>query len=432
MTLPQEVEKTAVPSRDAILQSIVRADIPVYGGYVICRDPKIVFIRGAIPGELVEISVDEKKRDYSLATARRIIEPSPYRRQPPCPVFGTCGGCQVQFMEYERQVSVKEEILLDALKRIGDLHITLMPSMVGKEFRYRHRAQLKVSPHGAIGFYREGTREVVNIEECPLMVDEINRFLRNVRALDLRGVKELHVSSGDTMTLLVKGTAVEDTVQGLLETGISGIAFENGDSVGKDYVTLDLNGLRYSVTPWSFFQSHWALNREVVAEVIRELTPMGQTRILDLYAGAGNFSLPLSRIAQEVVAVEENPSAVEDGRRNLVLNGIKNCIFVHGRVGKNLVNKKKDAVAKLFEDPPYGCVILDPPRTGLPADCVKKVMDACSERILYVSCNPATLARDVKKMREHYDVESARMVDFFPNTYHIETLMFLRRKASHA
>jgi len=432
MTLPQEIEKPAVPSQGVISPRIVRAEMPVYGGYVICKDGKVVFIRGAIPGELVEISIHDKKRDYSLAAARHIIEPSPYRRQPPCPVFGTCGGCQLQFMEYEKQVSVKEEILLDSLRRIGDLDITLMPSMVGREFRYRHKAQLKVSPHGAIGFYKEGTREVVDIEECPLMVDEINGFLRRARALDLKGVKELHVSSGDTMTLLVKGTPAEDTVQSLMETGISGIAFENGDSVGKDYVTLDLNGLRYSVTPWSFFQSHWSLNREVVEEVIRQLTPMEKTRVLDLYAGAGNFSLPLSRIAQEVVAVEENSYAVEDGRRNLVLNGIKNCIFVHGRVGKNLMSKKKDAVTKLFEEPTYGCVILDPPRTGLPTDCIKKVMDGGSERVVYVSCNPATLARDVKKMREQYDVESVRMVDFFPNTYHIEALTFLRRKASHA
>lgn len=432
MMPPHEIQKTAEPSQGPASPRIVRAETPVYGGYVLCREGKIVFIRGAVPGELVEISIDEKKRDYSLATARHIIEPSPYRRKPPCPVFGICGGCQVQFMEYEKQVSVKEEILLDALKRIGEIDVALMPSMVGKEFGYRHRAQLKISSRGAVGFYREGTREVVNIEECPLMVEEMNGFLRKARALDLRGIKELHVSSGDTMTLLIKGTAAEETVQAFMETGVSGIAFENGDSVGKDYISLDLNGLSYSVTPWSFFQSHWTLNRAVVAEVVRQLTPMGETRILDLYAGAGNFSLPLSRIAQEVVAVEENSAAVEDGRRNLMLNGIKNCTFVHGIVGKNLMSKKKDAVARLFEDAPYGCIIIDPPRTGLPVDCVRKIMDAGSERIVYVSCNPATLARDIKKMREHYDVESVRMVDFFPNTYHIEALAFLRRKASHA
>jgi len=432
MTLPHDIEETTPSPESVIQERIARPELPVYGGYAICRDGKVVFIKGAIPGELVEIFVEEKKRDYSVATARRILEPSPYRRTPPCPVFGTCGGCQLQFMGYEKQVSVKEEILLDALRRIGEMDITLMPSMVGKEFRYRHRAQLKVSAHGAIGFYREGTREVVDIEECPLMVDEINGFLGKVRGLDLRGVRELHVSSGDSMSLLIKGTAAEDTLQGFMERGISGIAFENGDSMGKDYVTLDLNGLKYSVTPWSFFQSHWSLNREVVAEMIRELTSMGPTRILDLYAGAGNFALPLSRVAQEVVAVEENPAAVEDGKRNLILNGIKNCAFIHGTVGKNLRSRKKGSVARLFEEAPYGCIIIDPPRTGLPADCIKEVMDAGSERVVYVSCNPATLARDLKKMREHYEVESIRMVDFFPNTYHIEALTFLRRKVSHA
>ena len=432
MTLHHEIEETGVPLQSENPQGIVRAEVPVYGGYVICRDGKIMFIRGAIPGELVEVFIEQKKKDYSLATTRHIIEPSPFRRKPPCPVFGTCGGCQLQFMEYEKQVSVKEEILLDALRRIGEMDITLMPSMTGKEFRYRHRAQLKVSARGAVGFYKEGTRDVVDIEECPLVVDEINGFLRKVRDVDLRGVRELHVSSGDTMTLLVKGTISEDALQGFMDRGISGIALENGESLGKDYVTLDLNGLRYSVTPWSFFQSHWSLNREVVAEVIGQLIPMEQTRVLDLYAGAGNFSLPLSRIAQEVVAVEENAAAVEDGKRNLMLNGIKNCTFVHGSVGKNLVSRKKDVMTRLFEEAPYGCILIDPPRTGLPADCIKKVMDAGSERIVYVSCNPATLARDLKKMRGQYEVESVRMVDFFPNTYHIEALTFLRRKASHA
>src|SRR5512135_2215313 len=111
MTLPHEIEKKDVRSQGAIPQRIVRAEMPVYGGYVICRDGKIVFIRGAIPGELVEIFIEEKKKDYSLATARHIIEPSPHRRKPPCPVFGACGGCQLQFMEYEKQVLVKEEIL---------------------------------------------------------------------------------------------------------------------------------------------------------------------------------------------------------------------------------------------------------------------------------------------------------------------------------
>ncbi len=422
-------EMTAEKPQENVPSTLtIRAESPAYGGYAIGRDGKIVFIRGAIPGELVEISVEEKKRDYSMGSVRRIIEASPSRREPPCPVFGACGGCQLQFMEYGKQVSVKEEILLEAMRRIGGLDLALMPSLTGEEFRYRHRGQFKVSRSGVIGFYREGTREIIPVEECPVMVDGINDVVRKLRHVDLTGTRELHIASGDTVSLLVKGSMSDETVHSVFESGVSGIAFENGDSVGKDYVTLDLNGLKYSVTPWSFFQSHWSLNRAVV-EVVREgLSPLEGRKVLDLYAGAGNFSLPLALFAGEVVAVEENRYAAEDGRRNMMLNGIKNCTLMQLQVEKGLEGKKRQKEAKLFGESHYDIIVLDPPRAGLTSECLKKVADAGSERILYVSCNPATLARDVKKMRERYEVESLRMVDFFPNTYHIEALAFLRRK----
>ncbi len=409
---------------------ILKAETPVYGGYVLGRDGRVIFIRGAIPGELVDVSVEERKRDYSIASVRHVVEPSPLRREPPCRIFGICGGCQLQFMEYEKQVSVKEEILIDAMRRIGDVEVALTPSLAAQEFGYRHRGQFKVSAEGAVGFYREGTREVIAVEHCPVMAPGINDLLRKLAGIELRGVKELSVMAGDTLAILVKGTMADEAAQSLLDSGLSGIAFEDGGSMGKDYITLDLNGLKYSVTPWSFFQSHWSLNRMVVEAVVRELSPLENKRVLDLYAGAGNFSLPLSLQALETVAVEENPSAVEDGRRNVTLNGIRNCTFVNMSVEKVLRSTRKQQVDRLFGETHFDIIVLDPPRAGLTAECLRKVMEAGSERIVYISCNPATLARDVKKMREKYDIETVRMVDFFPNTYHIEALAFLRRKGA--
>jgi 23S rRNA (uracil1939-C5)-methyltransferase len=409
---------------------ILTAETPVYGGYVLGRDGRVIFIRGAVPGELVDVNIEERKKDYSVASVRTVVEPSPSRREPPCRIFGICGGCQLQFMEYDRQVSVKEEILVDTMKRIGELQVSLAPSLSAQEFGYRHRGQFKVSAAGAVGFYREGTREVIPLEHCPVMVPEINGILRKLAGMDLRGVKELSVVSGDTLAMLVKGTPPDDVVQSLLEGGLSGIAFDDGNSVGKDYISLDLNGLAYSVTPWSFFQSHWSLNRLVVETVVQELSPLEGMKILDLYAGAGNFSLPLSAMALEVVAVEENAAAVEDGRRNLMLNGIRNCTFINMSVEKILGGRKKQQVEKLFGDVHYDVIVLDPPRPGLTSECLRRVLEADSERIVYISCNPATLARDLKKMKEKYEVQSIRMVDFFPNTYHIEALVLLRRKST--
>ncbi len=409
---------------------VVKAETPVYGGYVIVRNEKVIFLKGAVPGELVEASIDDRKRDYSIASVKNIIEPSPFRRTPPCGLFGICGGCQLQFIDYGRQITMKEEILLDALRRIGDVSMPLSPSLVGAEFRYRHRAQFKVSPGGAIGFYKEASREVVPVDECPLMVDGINDVLREMKAADLTGVREAHVSSGDTITVLIKGHLDEDTGQQMLQSGVSGIAFENGDSVGKDYVTLPFFDLKYSVTPWSFFQSNWSLNKDLVALVKEKLSPLEDKRILDLYAGAGNFALPLSLNAKDVTAVEENPHAVEDGRRNVMLNGIKNCTFVHLPVEECFEGRKKNRASRLFGETNYDIIVLDPPRSGLGSNFLRKILEAGSGKIVYVSCNPATLSRDIKKMKDKYEIESVHMVDFFPNTYHIEAVVFLRRITS--
>jgi 23S rRNA (uracil1939-C5)-methyltransferase len=405
----------------------LRAKIPVYGGYVICRDGEVVFIKGAIPGELVEVSVDEKKKDYSVASVAQVIEPSSHRRNPPCSVYGICGGCHLQFVSYERQVSMKEEILIDALRRIGGLEIRLLSPMTHTEFRYRRRGWFKVSRRGEIGFYREGTREVVPVEECPLMVDEINNALRHIRTIDACGLKEIQIISGDTLSLLVKGEITEAGAQEMLDMGISGIAFETGDSIGKDYIYLDLNGLTYSVTNWSFFQANWDLNQRVVNAVVEGLLPLEKKRVLDLYAGAGNFSLPLSPHAEEVIAVEENPYAVEDGRRNTALNGLKNCHFIQGKVEEVLEGKPRSRASRLFRDRGFHVLIIDPPRTGLTHGSLHRIIDLGTERIVYLSCNPATLSRDLGKMKGHYSLESLRLVDFFPNTYHIEALAFLRR-----
>ncbi|TAL28112.1 MAG: class I SAM-dependent RNA methyltransferase [Nitrospirae bacterium] len=393
---------------------VIKAESAVYGGYVIARENGVIFIRGAIPEELVDVSIEEKKRDYSIATVRKVIEPSPDRIEPPCPVFGICGGCQLQFISYEKQVSMKEEVLLDAVRRIGGIETALSTALTDKNYHYRQRGQFKVSQKGKIGFYKEGSHDVVGIDECPLMINEINIFVRKLKDMNLSGLKELHISFGDSANALVKTRfSAEEAEKLIMDLGFSGIAFDNGESLGKDYIKLDLNGLQYTVTPWSFFQAHWDLNRKVVALIINELQPMEGMRVLDLYSGAGNFSLPVAAHASQVIAVEGNPYAIEDGQRNAKLNNISNCRFIKSSAEKYKINEKFDII------------LLDPPRPGLTSDVMKKVIDLSPKRIVYVSCNPATLARDLKKLNEKYNIDSLRMIDFFPNTYHVEALVFL-------
>lgn len=399
---------------------IIKTQMPAYGGYVIARDNGVIFINGAIPEEVVEISIIEKKRDYSIARVNSIVEPSPDRIEPSCPLFGLCGGCQFQFISYERQVKMKEEILLDAVSRIGGIEIALEPSLTDSDYSYRHRGQFKISSDGLAGFYRESTREVVPVNECLLMKPEINAVLKNLSNI-LAGTKEIHISCGDSINALIKFNNshsrekyfTSELENKLREIGLSGIAFENGESVGRDYITLDLNGIQYTVTPWSFFQSHWELNKKAVSLIAGELNPSAETGVLDLYAGAGNFSMPLAKQGAQVIAVEENNRAIEDGQRNTRLNSMENCNFVLSSAEKYKISKKPDII------------ILDPPRTGLTKAVIEKVISASPSRIAYISCNPATLSRDLKKLKEKYNIDSLRLIDFFPNTYHIEAVALL-------
>lgn len=397
---------------------LLRAEAPVYGGYSISRDDGVVFVKGAIPGEMVEVSVDEKKRDYTLTSVKEVLEPSPYRVEPPCPYFGLCGGCQIQYVSYEKQVSMKNEVLSDCLRRIGRLEKELEPPIAGRPFGYRIRGQFKVSRDGKTGFFREGTREAVDIKRCLLLTDGLNDSYSKIRETGISGAKEIHVTHGEETFVLVKGVEYDEGISEALEKiGVSGVCFDDGSYRGKGFMSLPLLGLTYTASPWSFLQSNWALSVKMAETVKEGLSPMGSKRVLDVYAGAGNFSLPLHEDASEIVAVEENPHSVKDGERNVSINNIENYGFITARAEKAKLKGRFDIV------------ILDPPRPGLSSSVAEMLLRMRPERVVYISCNPATLARDLRKLQEVFLLDSIRMVDLFPNTYHIESVAFLSLRA---
>jgi 23S rRNA (uracil1939-C5)-methyltransferase len=397
-----------------ILESLT----PAYGGYSVARDEKVILIKGAIPGEVVEVEIEEKKKDYSVGSVLNVVEPSADRVEPPCPVFGKCGGCQLQFIRYARQLSMKDEILRDTLRRLGGIEVSAEPPLTGDQWNYRRRAQYKVSRTGEIGFFRASSREVITFEKCPLMHERINSIFREIKEkCDVRGLSDIHISLGDTPVALLKGGGCDTSLfDNFIEAGLSGIAHNDSVAYGGAFTGFDLNGLRYTVSPWTFFQAHWELNREVVGLLIDQLQPLEDKIVLDLYAGAGNFSLPAATAAKEVVAVEENPHAVEDAVRNFELNGIKNCKIVKTSTEKYRINRRFDVI------------ILDPPRPGLTVEVAKKILENPPGEIVYISCNPATLARDLKKLKDKYEIRSVRQIDFFPNTFHIEAIAFLKMR----
>jgi 23S rRNA (uracil1939-C5)-methyltransferase len=278
-----------------------------------------------------------------------------------------------------------------------------------------------------IGFYRARTREVVDIDNCPLMADDINKKLNKLRTLIQKpGITEIHITSTSDPAVLLKTSLGHFSKQvftamaeELLESGFAGVCIQSSDNhvswYGQPYVTLSLDNLTYTLSPLSFFQSNWGLNQAVVGKIKNTLSSQRIKKILDLYAGAGNFSLPLAE-GTEIVAVEENPYAVQDGMRNVEMNKIKNYRFIHSS-------------AECYHiDSTFDVLFVNPPRPGLTNLVIKNILNAMPESIVYVSCNPTTLARDLKKLLAKYSLESIRLIDFFPQTYHIESLTFLYLK----
>jgi 23S rRNA (uracil1939-C5)-methyltransferase len=283
---------------------------------------------------------------------------------------------------------------------------------------------------GAIGFFREKSREIVDIESCPLMKEEVNDLFAKAREIYkaypalFDGISDLHISYGNEGLALLKSSSKISMARWnqigmlLLDSGYAGVCgvSEKGRTVsfGSAHMTLDLDGLKYTISPQSFFQSHWDLNRTVVRFLRKTLLPLKGKRVIDLYAGGGNFSLPIAFDGADVYAVEENRGAIEDGQRNAAANNIRNCRFIECSAERLKVCDTVDIL------------VVDPPRPGLTNTALDKIIYVEPERIAYLSCNPSTLARDIKKLLGQYEIESMRVIDFFPQTYHIESITVLR------
>ena len=391
-------------------------DKAVYGGYGLARSGGVVLVRGALPGEIVDVAIAARKKDYAVAETVTVLEPSPHRVSPSCAAYGVCGGCRLQHADYQCQLAMKASALADTLGRIAKVGTGPPAIRPSDPFRYRHRGQFKADATG-IGFHAEGTHRVVPVRACPVMIDGINGLLAACRdAAALRGAAGVAVvSDGERAIAHFGRTAYDDRIVGILrESGAAGVAFRDR-AWGSRGLVFRLGEVVYGVSPGTFFQANWKLNLELVGRIETLIAEGPRGRVLDLYAGAGNFTLPLSARAAEVVAVEESGDAFRDLKRNVAANRIRNVKAVRSRIEGFRPSGRYDAV------------VVDPPRTGLSERAVRLLRELRAPRVLYVSCNPATLARDLSRLSGSYGIAGIEAYDFFPQTHHVETLAVLER-----
>ena len=386
-----------------------------YGGDAVARYSGLtVFIPFAAPDEKLRVRVTERKKNYARAIIEEIIEPSSARRDPPCQYFGNCGGCQLQHMTYEAQLEAKAGFIRDALQRISHMEVPgEIKNRSANEYAYRARAQVKIEPAGhsigstsrAIGFNRVGSHSVCDVEHCLVLVPELDRALGSLRStVNQAGAQEGHPRISE----------VE------IAAGEQGVAFEPEiAATGSVALQHTVHGISYRFDAGTFFQINAFLLDDLVDEAVKDYS--GRLAI-DLYAGVGLFTLQLARRFRRVVGIESDRRACRFARENIRANGASNVDFFNERTESWL----KNYIATGAGEPP-DLVLLDPPRAGA-ADAVSFIAAIKPARISYVSCDPTTLARDLRSLVDSgYELETVTAVDLFPQTYHIETVASLRR-----
>jgi len=379
-------------------------DMAFQGGAIARHDGQVVFVAYGIPGEEAVVQVERRSKDYLMGRVTEVICPSPHRVVPPCPYFGMCGGCQWQHIDYAQQVELKARIVADQLRRIGKFQkAPVLPTIPAFEtWKYRNHARFSVGRrHGELGFTTPLRHRFLPIEHCLIMHPFINDVLARLQG-KCAGLHQVAVRYG------VK------TDQALIHPSLE--AIDPSIASGQTWYEEELLGKRFRISAASFFQVN-TLQAEVLADVVRQKLALEAHHVLlDAYAGVGTFAVLLAPHVKRAVAVEESSSAVADAVINQA--GIDNITFYEGKV---------EAILPQLREQP-DAAILDPPRTGCHPDALAAVLALAPARVVYVSCDPATLARDLRSLCDGgYRLAEVQPVDMFPQTYHIEVVATLER-----
>ena len=434
------------------------------GGMGVARiDGRVVFVHGALRGEKCRVLILKTLKSVAFAKVLEVIEPSSERITPDCPYFPRCGGCTYRHIRYEEELRLKKQRVQDNLSRIGGSDVTVEEILGARDtLRYRNKAQYPVSKDGAVGFYRARTHEVIECEHCLLVKPEadaaaeaLREYMQSCRVAGYdektgRGlVRHLYIRSnaaGESLVcVLMNGDKLpkEDRLVTLLRDAcpkcagiVLGTNTKKGNVIlgdryrtlwGSDRLEDTLCGKTFRLSVPSFYQVNRVQAERLYAKAIEFAGLTGQETVLDLYCGAGTITLALSDHAKKVLGAEIVPEAIDDARENAARNGVKNAEFFCGDASDVA---KKLARENLRPD----VITVDPPRKGLAADVVESIAEMQPGRVVYVSCDSATMARDVKRLADlGYTAQRACAVDMFPRADHVETvcLLVLRNPVTH-
>jgi 23S rRNA (uracil1939-C5)-methyltransferase len=408
-----------------------------------------VFVPYSAPQERVRARIVTQKRDYAVAEIEEVLEPSPLRIDAPCPYFGMCGGCQLQHINYQGQLVVKKLYVNEALQRIGQVFVPVRNVTTEAEpWHYRNKTQYPVGSAGngmAIGFFKRGTHDLLDVPACLLHPVEFDRLREAIRAILVAagetGYNEAkhegnvrHIvlrqgtRDGGLLAIVVTRTPEFDRRAAELiaeQPGLTGVVHSVVPArtnrimghqatvlAGSGHLNQSVLGKTFQVSAPSFFQVNIEQAEELCRKILKHIAPNGDELVVDLYSGVGMISLLVAPFVQQVTAIEADATAVEDAKANAQAQAVRNVEFVCGDVSREIGRVASTDV-----------IILDPPRKGCPADTLRRIAALRPKRIVYVSCNPATLARDLATLEQSgYATHEIEPVDMFPQTFHVEVI----------
>jgi len=397
---------------------------------------KATFIPFTIPGETVDVEIIEEKKNFQRARLEQVITASPDRTDAPCPYFFKCGGCAYQHISYPRQLELKRQIVKESLKRIGGIDIEINPVLGMEEpWRYRNKVEWHTgnkSDQHTLGYYINDSRVLMGIDSCLLISQEMQDYssyikdhLDELRIPDGCEVIVRQSSANQEMMLIFGGDGSReiDFAKMLNYKEVASIySVEYGVTqlhYGEQVLTDKIFNRKYQISPLAFFQVNH-LQTEKMMDIIKEYAQIGSgDTVLDAYCGTGTIALNLAGSAGRVLGVESFKSAIRDAKRNAFKNNITNCKFIKGACEKIIPDLEEE----------FDVVILDPPRSGCKAELIEAVIKKNPKTVVYVSCNPATLARDLALfVKAGFNVAEVQPIDMFPQTSHVETVILIERK----
>lgn len=436
-------------------------DLGIHGEGIGSVNDFTVFVPGALPGESVKATVQTAKKSYAQGRLISIEKSSPERTVPTCPAYKSCGGCQISHLTYEGQLSIKERRVRDVMRRIGGYEEEIVLPILGAAHPWNYRNKMavpvsQVTSGPVAGYYRQGSHQVVPIDGCLIQEEENNRLLRFAEGFmvrhHLQGYNEKsgkgsirHImgrvgNNGEVMAVIVTATPklpfaalwVKE-MHALLPEVVSiyrNVQSKKGNTIlgteihhlwGKEKLTASLMGLSFEVSPFSFFQVHKEQAEVLYQKALDFADLSGNETVIDAYCGTGTISLCLAKKAKRVIGIEIVEPAIEDAKKNAAFNGINHVEFYAADAGK--------LMPELYEKGERpDVIVMDPVRAGCSESVLKSAAAMEPKRIVYVSCNPATFARDAKILRDlGYEVKKVQPVDMFPQTMHVETVSLLEK-----